>query len=132
MKIEEDKYLTFACYSQQNDATRFLDVRCNQALDKSNIITASSQAFSFSAATDVGNEALKCTTQIYDYDDKKKQENNLETAPGKSQKERSATSGPLICRDTQLLEKLNSESWVSSAVSTKNCLDGLEGFNIAL
>ena len=72
MKIEEDKYLTFACYSQQNDATRLLDVTRNQTLDKSNIVTASSQAFSFSAATDAGNEALKCTTQIYDYDDKKK------------------------------------------------------------
>ena len=114
---------TFACYSQQNDATGLLNVTCNQILDKRNIVSASS----FSAATDVGNEALERTTQINDKVTGSKNKN----APGKSQNERSATSGPLICRDTQLSEKLISESSMSS-VSTKNCLEGLEGFNIAL
>ena len=52
--IVEGMQLTFACYSQQNDATGLLDITRNQTLDKSNIVIA----FSFSVATDGSNETL--------------------------------------------------------------------------
>lgn len=52
--------------------------------------------------------------------------------PGKSQNERSATSGPLIWRETQLVEKLSSGSAGSSSSPSRKCLVGLFGFKIAL
>ena len=63
-----------------------------------------------------------------------KQEEKVERVyhdvPGRSQNDRSATSGPLICNETQLVEKLNSEIRSSSSLFKKS-FDDLLGFKIA-
>lgn len=51
--------------------------------------------------------------------------------PGRSQKDRSATSGPLIWSETQLFEKLSSDSSPSSSSPSKKCFRGFLGFRMA-
>jgi hypothetical protein len=51
--------------------------------------------------------------------------------PGRSQKDRSAMSGPLISRMTQLVEKLSSGLATSSSTPSKKSLRGIVGFRMA-
>ena len=51
--------------------------------------------------------------------------------PGRSQKDRSAISGPLIWSVTQLVEKLSSGSATSSSAPSKKSLRGFVGFRMA-
>ena len=60
---------------------------------------------------------------------KKKRRYNV---PGRSQNDRSATWGPLICNETQFVEKLNSETRFSSSSFSKKSFGAFVGFKMAL
>jgi hypothetical protein len=56
---------------------------------------------------------------------------NTKNIPGKSQKERSVTSGPRICRMTRLRENVISLLSSSTSVGERNCFAGVDGLRMA-
>src|SRR5271170_1507409 len=90
-----DILLTFTGHSEKNQATGLGDIGCNEILDHLDIVIVATLA-------DAGNEAYD--TVISDGEIISQSPHS----PGKSQKDKSATSFPLICRETQLVENVNS------------------------
>jgi len=102
--------LTFTSDREQNQTTRFTDIRRDQILDEvdigdvSALANARNQAYSntFSPTVERGEGGKR------------------KGVPGRSQNDRSVSSGPLISRETQFLENVSSRETESSSGPVKN------------
>lgn len=113
--------LTFASDREQNQTTLFTDISRDQILNEidvggvSTLANARNQAYSNTFSPTV----------------KRGEGGKREGVPGRSQNDKSVSSGPLISRDTQFLENVSSRELESSSGPVKNVSGSMLGQRMA-